>query len=200
MCGEDGQENFYVSNKKVCKKCLCEKSKEWQVNNPEKVKRARQLHYLKYRDKILEYQGDYRAKNRWNNLFGGLFIANRQFKKCTICKQELTLDCFTRNKARWDGLEAFCRGCNVGKQRKWRQNNRLRSNQMVYESMARNKDKQVARAKANGFFKVKEPCSFDGCQEIGEKHHPNYSNPLDVLWYCRKHHHEIERQLSASML
>jgi hypothetical protein len=36
-----------------------------------------------------------------------------------------------------------------------------------------------------------EVCGISDCSEVGEKHHPDYSKPLDVEHLCRKHHTEL---------
>lgn len=37
---------------------------------------------------------------------------------------------------------------------------------------------------------VKSPCWICGSIDV-EAHHPDYSAPLDVVWLCSAHHHEI---------
>ncbi|MBT7930217.1 hypothetical protein HN682_10015 [Candidatus Peregrinibacteria bacterium] len=34
-------------------------------------------------------------------------------------------------------------------------------------------------------------CSITECEEIGEKHHPDYSKPLEIVSLCRQHHAEV---------
>lgn len=38
---------------------------------------------------------------------------------------------------------------------------------------------------------VKKPC-FCGALKV-EAHHTDYSKPLDVIWYCKKHHAAADR-------
>lgn len=52
-----------------------------------------------------------------------------------------------------------------------------------------NPDKYIAR-----IMSQKIPistCSISGCNEKGERHHPDYSKPLDVVSLCRKHHMDL---------
>lgn len=53
--------------------------------------------------------------------------------------------------------------------------------------------KANARAYLNVYVKrgivLKEPCSVCG-DNNSEGHHENYTKPLDVVWFCRKHHLE----------
>lgn len=37
-----------------------------------------------------------------------------------------------------------------------------------------------------------QPCCVCGSMEDLEKHHEDYSKPLEVQWYCRPHHVELE--------
>lgn len=59
---------------------------------------------------------------------------------------------------------------------------------------ARQRDKNYvkcyARIIASRHLKAK-PCSVDGCDNIGEKHHGDYNEPLNVVYLCRKHHMEL---------
>lgn len=42
--------------------------------------------------------------------------------------------------------------------------------------------------RARAFHKVPKLCSFKGCKTMGERHHPDYSKPLEIIWLCRQHH------------
>lgn len=109
-------------------------------------------------------------------------------KKCTICKHHLPLSCFCYNRTHFDGLECFCRGCNVIKARQWREKNRKRMNEIVYASMARYPDRVKARWQARYCYTEAQICSIEGCGELGERHHPNYANGGNIIWLCKKHH------------
>ena len=37
---------------------------------------------------------------------------------------------------------------------------------------------------------IREKCEIDGCENMGEAHHSDYSRPLEVQWMCPKHHAE----------
>ena len=41
---------------------------------------------------------------------------------------------------------------------------------------------------------VKQPCIV--CGEDAEAHHEDYNYPMDVVWYCKKHHGERHRQIN----
>ncbi len=45
---------------------------------------------------------------------------------------------------------------------------------------------------------TKLPCEYADCNILKvEAHHPDYSEPLDVIWLCRDHHLELHRHLST---
>lgn len=54
----------------------------------------------------------------------------------------------------------------------------------------RNPEKIIAVTLANRYLPDK-PCSVNGCDEAGEKHHEDYSKPLEVLYFCEEHHTEL---------
>lgn len=65
-------------------------------------------------------------------------------------------------------------------------------------SKKRYPEKHRAREKFYYHFRrgniVKKPCVI--CGDINSHaHHSDYSKPLDVIWYCRKHHREIHDNL-----
>jgi len=47
------------------------------------------------------------------------------------------------------------------------------------------------RAIASGKL-IKHPCQICGEAQV-ESHHPDYSQPLDVVWLCKDHHAEIHK-------
>lgn len=65
------------------------------------------------------------------------------------------------------------------------------------ERTALRKKKDNARVKARVYLSrgllIQKPCSKCGSAE-SEMHHPDYDEPLNVVWLCKKHHREIHRQ------
>lgn len=62
----------------------------------------------------------------------------------------------------------------------------------------RNYEKCTARIKASRVFKVPGKCSVDGCDNIGEKHHPDYNRPLDIVYLCKLHHVKLHQELISN--
>ncbi len=46
---------------------------------------------------------------------------------------------------------------------------------------------------------TKEPCQVCGKRKV-EAHHEDYFKPLKVIWLCKKHHAEADRQLKAKSI
>ncbi len=61
---------------------------------------------------------------------------------------------------------------------------RLRSKAYYEKHPERFKAAQVA----SRIHKGEEICLVDGCNETGERHHPDYTIPEMILWLCRSHH------------
>jgi|SRR5215472_7140805 len=49
-------------------------------------------------------------------------------------------------------------------------------------------EKAAAHCVANRVHPTAMPCSIEGCTNLGERHHPDYKKPKDIVWLCRKHH------------
>lgn len=48
------------------------------------------------------------------------------------------------------------------------------------------------RARDAAFQKLPtQSCSIGGCEKTGERHHGDYSKPLDIVWLCKTHHEQI---------
>lgn len=78
-----------------------------------------------------------------------------------------------------------CNACHARYMRKWRKTHRLTGEA---------RKKMNCRSYANvyqrrGVLKP-QPCVVEGCLNKAQKHHEDYSKPLEVMWLCRKHHLE----------
>ena len=57
------------------------------------------------------------------------------------------------------------------------------------------KKKDGIRAIARYIHKKPKRCSIKNCKTIGERHHPDYDKPLEIIWLCRKHHSQLHKPL-----
>ena len=106
-------------------------------------------------------------------------------KKCRKCNKEKPFTEFHRckNGAR-DGLHSWCKQCINGRKR-WEYNEQWRKRSKFYQ---RKDVKLMRRTRAWVWRKIikKQPCLI--CGDYAEAHHPDYTNPFNVVWLCRKHH------------
>ncbi|WP_287208691.1 hypothetical protein [Mesorhizobium sp.] len=45
----------------------------------------------------------------------------------------------------------------------------------------------------------KEPCGVCGAHEV-DGHHDDYNRPMDVRWFCRRHHKQEHRRLKCEAI
>lgn len=67
----------------------------------------------------------------------------------------------------------------------------LYNRQKSARQRAKNPVKYLARIKAARYLEKNLQCSVEGCSVPGERHHPDYSKPLEVVYLCKKHHMEL---------
>lgn len=137
-------------------------------------------------------------------------------KVCSRCKQEKPFTDYYKDKSRNDGFMLHCKACELAHQKKMRSKHFMakrknkrdwykRHKEEVAERWQRwyadNKHKQsahniVRQALLKGVM-TKEPCVQCG-NTTTDAHHPDYSEPLKVIWLCRKHHQLLHRELLLS--
>jgi len=70
--------------------------------------------------------------------------------------------------------------------KKWRKKNRKKHNKLMRLNYKRNKLKQIARVNAYSIPIPKILCQNCHSKPATQRHHEDYSKPLDVLFVCRK--------------
>lgn len=127
------------------------------------------------------------------------YLAEDGLKKCKLCQQTKSTDAFCMARANLDGLDSRCRECNKARIRAIRDKTPGYNREHSKTFKQRHPEKRTAhraveRALRAGTLK-KLPCSVCGNTK-SESHHDDYSQPLEVIWFCRAHHaahHEKKR-------
>lgn len=92
--------------------------------------------------------------------------------------------------------QSYCLSCHAS----WMRKHRPKHTQLSDEA----RRKANARAVANVYQRrgklKRKPCASCGAKRA-QKHHPDYSKPLRVVWLCRgchlDHHHHREQRIAA---
>jgi len=138
-------------------------------------------------------------------------------KICTSCKRELQLSCFYKNISRTDGHGSECKACHRAWRKlhyrnnkeatdatisRWRAENPEIYRALVNNGAKKNREKMKEIGIDGVYYKVHravragvltpEPCRICGCNDV-VAHHEDYEKPLDVLWYCQRHHMRLHQ-------
>lgn len=131
---------------------------------------------------------------------------------CHNCWDLKPREAFGRNPAMRSGYLKQCKDCRRAWARSYRESNRdaIRAKQLEWERRPDVRDRAQARLQAwrlrfperraaqtalnnairDGRVK-QQPCWV--CGKTAEAHHPDYSQPLDVVWLCVGHHRAAHR-------
>ena len=82
---------------------------------------------------------------------------------------------------------------NTASYRRWRENHLEEARQQRLEYAKNNRGQHNAIALAQKYFPERQICEIEGCFELGERHHDDYSRPKEIRWLCKKHHKELHR-------
>lgn len=140
-----------------------------------------------------------------------LKIQEEDMKKCQRCLIYKHKSDFWKNINNNDGLERWCESCFKETQLVRRSNNRedYRAKERAY--LKTDKGREIAKRNAikNKLFRPlaykavilankavkrgilkKQPCVYCG-EKKAQKHHPDYTKPLEVIWLCSIHHKQL---------
>lgn len=121
-------------------------------------------------------------------------------KFCPTCKQEKESTEFRKDRSRQDGLVSMCKPCKRIKEERWRSENRESKREKQRKYYKENAESIRIKRQAN-YNPIKnkarwmarkiptEKCIF--CELVGERHHPDYSLPLDIVFLCKSHHKRV---------
>ena len=77
-----------------------------------------------------------------------------------------------------------CNACHAA----WQRANGKRYKAMAGEERERYLARRLAQKAVIAGKLIPQPCETCGSTEHIEKHHEDYSKPLEVRWFCRPHH------------
>jgi hypothetical protein len=58
------------------------------------------------------------------------------------------------------------------------------------------KNRMFAGRLARKKYPIAQMCSVLGCREKGQRHHPDYNKPEEIVWLCQQHHCDLHRGYS----
>ena len=67
--------------------------------------------------------------------------------------------------------------------RRWKDNN-----------ISKHKENQLIQKQAVYHNPIRQSCSIKGCDVLGERHHPDYTKPKEIIWLCKTHHESLHHQ------
>ena len=140
-------------------------------------------------------------------------------KVCYLCGRNLSEGNFHKKSSAKDGLMPMCKPCNCARMHRhfmlnkttslasrkdWYEKHRERVTLLKKNWRNKNKHSQLYRLKRwcrttlqravkNGTL-LRGHCQYPRCEnENATAHHWDYSKPLIVTWFCRKHHAIADR-------
>ncbi len=103
---------------------------------------------------------------------------NKEHKKCSRCENNAPPN------------RKYCLNCHAKYMREWRKTHPLSKEQKLKNKCRSYSGVYLKRGKIK-----KENYAVCG-SEKSQIHHEDYSNPLNIIWLCRKHHLEHHKTLT----
>lgn len=86
-----------------------------------------------------------------------------------------------------------CLDCHSTSMRQWRKSNPLTDEQ---------RRKMVCHSYSNMYLRrgniLRQSCRYPGCSKTAQMHHPDYAEPLRIIWLCRQHHRLVHSSREAA--
>lgn len=103
-------------------------------------------------------------------------------KECSKCKEVKALSEFNTRPDRPSGYRSECKRCQYERQYKRERKDRHKINAKHQARLATKK----------GIIQKPLFCEKCGEAKTLERHHPDYSKPLKIVWICRKCHSKLK--------
>lgn len=75
----------------------------------------------------------------------------------------------------------------------WYQGNKEKQYEHRINYVQENPERHRAQCYAFAKYPDAQTCCKIGCEELGERHHEDYTRPYDIIWLCRLHHKEVHK-------
>jgi len=165
-CGETNQDKFNPSQYSKCRKCARDYKRKWYLINKEKIKEYTRKWRLSNPDKFREYTRRWQESNP-----DKVAEAHKRWREKNP------------DKARELGNKAF---------KKWYEQNKEKH----YQSHIFHKNRKAHNAQGLAWRTIAEQlCSIEGCNNIGQRHHPDYNKANETISLCIVHHKEEHARL-----
>lgn len=113
---------------------------------------------------------------------------------CARCKGMFWEDEMALHSNTNGGYYTYCRSCNATRAREWRQCNRehYNKNDRLRKKATRTESPHILTARMQAFraYPDGQPCEVCGTTPA-QRHHDDYSKPLEIRWLCPVHHKEV---------
>lgn len=142
-------------------------------------------------------------------------------KKCKVCEEVKPLDDYYDMPKCKDGKRGLCKQCHKLRAKRWQHanperyrktakrfyhNNREKLLQRHKEYLQQHPEKTAARLATRKAIRdgvlVPQDCEGCGTTKNIEAHHSDYSNHLDITWFCRRchqKHHARENEVALEL-
>lgn len=136
-----------------------------------------------------------------------LLARDKPLRKCVMCGLKAytkkDLDYFKYNKPSKFGRQNLCKDCDIKETVKWQKANPTKYKNLQKKMCKKNTknhlnnvnkwkncnpEKAKAHYLAEHYIALSVFCEDCRCSENLERHHPNYSKPLEVVTLCKKCH------------
>lgn len=138
-------------------------------------------------------------------------------KRCKKCEQTKDISEFYKHIKMTDGYLSFCKTCVKARMKAYSKTERCKENGRLWRKTDKGKasiqregkrhsqkypTRRKARHKISNAIRDKrlfrKPCEVCSSTFNVEGHHPDYKEPLKVVWLCSKHHKELHKQLEVT--
>lgn len=115
-------------------------------------------------------------------------------KYCNRCEQTKDISNFYFRRLR-NNYYSLCRECTKREKRKYYHENKHKLLKAKSLRAKNYPEKLIAKDKAKYYIKKILPCRVCNSNKT-ERHHPDYSKPLEVIFLCHEHHIQLHVKLN----